>query len=473
MIPVAVMEQKRVAVFGLGGSGLATAAALVAGGADILAWDDNPVSVQRARDAGLAVGDLRAADWSGFDALVLAPGVPLTHPEPHWSVKLAMAHEVEIIGDVELFMRQHRADCPHVPVIAITGTNGKSTTTALTAHLMAEAGYTVAMGGNIGKAVLTLEPPTTGSVVVLEVSSYQIDLAPSLKPDVGILLNLAPDHLERHGDMAHYASVKERMVTGLDAKSLAVIGIDDDYSYAIADRVEQAGGAVARVTVQTAVADGYQSSDETLQVVDGGAADDLASLEGIATLRGRHNAQNALAALAACHHLGVARDVLQQGLRSFPGLAHRMELLGALGGTLYVNDSKATNADAAQHALAAYEGIYWILGGLAKTDGIDALAPYFGRVRHAFLIGDAAARFGDTLGDQVSTTVSGTIEQAVIDAHAMSAGDGPGVVLLSPAAASFDQFANFELRGEAFRQAVLALQGFCPLGTEDKRGERA
>lgn len=465
MIPVSTLSGRKVALFGLGGSGLATAEALAAGGAEVTAWDDNAATVAKARAAGVAVGDLREADWSSFASFVLSPGVPLTHPEPHWSVKLAQAAGVEIVGDIELFCRERAARAPQAPLIAITGTNGKSTTTALIAHILAHAGRDAQMGGNIGRAALTLDPPAPDRVYVLECSSYQIELAPSLDPTVGILLNLTPDHLDRHGTMERYAAIKERLVA---ASGTAVVGVDDALSSAVADRLQQAGRSVVRISRETPLADGLFAAGTELMRAAGGKAETIASLDGVGALRGRHNAQNALAAVAACLAVGLSPREIQAGISTFPGLAHRMEEVGRRGHVLFVNDSKATNAEAAAPALSSFSRIYWIAGGLPKEGGIEALRPLFAHVARAYLIGEAAESFATSLGATVPHEIAGTLDRAVARAAADAARDtggdeaGEAVVLLSPACASFDQFRNFEVRGDAFREAALALAGVTP-----------
>ena len=461
MIPVTTFNGRKVALFGLGGSGLATAKALVAGGADVLAWDDNPDSVARAAAAGIGTADLRGIDWSAQAAFVLSPGVPLTHPKPHWTVDLARAAGVEIIGDVELFVRERRALSPDCPFIAITGTNGKSTTTALIAHILKAAGRDTQLGGNIGTAILTLDPPAPGRHYVIECSSYQIDLAPTLNPSAGILLNLTPDHLDRHGTMQHYADVKERLVAGSD---VAVIGVDDSYCALIADRVEQGGRKVVRISRRQAVENGLYASGSDILSAEGGKATLLASLDGIQTLRGSHNAQNAAAAIAACMAVGLSAAEIRAGLASFPGLKHRMQPVARKGNTVFVNDSKATNADAAAPALSSYDRIYWIAGGLPKSGGITSLAPFFPRIAKAYLIGEAAPEFAATLGEAVPYEISGTLERAVAHAAADAAADGlANAVMLSPACASFDQYKNFEIRGDAFVAHVAALEGISML----------
>lgn len=463
MIPATAFKDKKVALFGLGGSGLATARALAEGGAAVIAWDDNPESVAKAQAEGIATADLRGEDWSSFASFVLSPGVPLTHPRPHWTVELARAAGVEVIGDIELFVRERARRAPASPFIAITGTNGKSTTTALTAHIIKASGRDAQMGGNIGRAVMTLDEPAPERFYVVECSSYQTDLAPSINPTAGVLLNLTPDHLDRHGTMQHYAEVKERLVAG---SGTAIVGVDDSYCTQIADRLERAGKDVIRISKRLPLTDGYFADGTDLMEAMHGRYERIAFLEGIGSLRGQHNAQNALAAVVACLKVGLDLGEIQAGLESFPGLAHRMEQVGRMGHVLFVNDSKATNADAAAPALASFQRIYWIAGGLPKEGGIESLRGFFPRIAKAYLIGEAAPAFSATLGDAVPFEISGTLAAAVEHAAADAARDGgqEAVVLLSPACASFDQFRNFEMRGEAFRQAAQAIDSVEPIG---------
>src|SRR4249919_1079079 len=433
MIPVTVFAGKKVAIFGLGGSGLASASALLAGGADVIGWDDNAESVVKATSAGIPTADLREVDWSRVAALVLAPGVPLTHPAPHWSAALAHAAGVEVIGDIELFCRQRRLIAPTAPFVAITGTNGKSTTTALTAHLLRSAGHDAQMGGNIGTAILSLEPLNEGRAYVIECSSYQIDLAPTLNPSVGILLNITEDHLDRHGTLQHYAAVKERLVAGVQADGTAIVGVDDEWCAAAADRMQQAGKRLLRVSVQRALPDGLYLDGETIMQAAGGSARPVARIGNIGSLRGVHNAQNA--ACAAGTALALSLDAIQQGLESFPGLAHRMEQVGRKGRVLFVNDSKATNADSAAQALACFSDIFWIAGGKPKTGGIASLARFFPRIRKAYLIGESAPEFAATLAEEVANEVVEKLDRAVARAaqDAEASGLSDAVVLLSPA----------------------------------------
>lgn len=470
MIPATTFRNRRVALFGLGGSGLATARSLAAGGAEVLAHDDNPDRVAVAAAEGIGTADLHGIDWSGCAALVLSPGVPLTHPKPHWTVDLARAAGVPIIGDVELFVRERRAHAPDCPFIAITGTNGKSTTTALIAHILRASGRDTQLGGNIGTAIMTLDPPRAERYYIVECSSYQIDLAPTIDPTAGVLLNLSPDHLDRHGTMTHYAAIKERLVAG---SGTAVVGVDDSFSLMIADRLERAGTAVVRISKRDVLADGLYAEGSRIMLAQGGTARAFGDLGGIATLRGSHNAQNTAAAIAACRAVGVADAEICAALKTFPGLNHRMQPVGRRGRVTFVNDSKATNADAAAPALSSYERIYWIAGGLPKEGGITSLAGLFPRLAKAYLIGEAAPAFAATLGEAVPYEIAGTLERAVTHAAEDAAADcAPApVVMLSPACASFDQYKNFEARGDAFVAHVAALADVTML-VAAKEGDR-
>ena len=495
MIRATTFTGKSVAVFGLGASGNATVQSLLAGGATVAAWDDSAAGRAAAEKAGVPLVDLTRADWSQFSSLVLAPGVPLTHPEPHWVVLKARAADVEIIGDVEIFARERAAHCPEAPFIAITGTNGKSTTTALVAHILKSAGHDVQMGGNIGRAILTLDPPAQNRFHVIEMSSFQIDLTPTLKPTVGVLLNVTPDHLDRHGTIENYAAVKERLVQGADVAS---IGVDDDICLAILERRLNAGLACA-LSADRKLAPGYSMLGGEVVCSDAtGLAVKLGDLAGVATLRGKHNAQNALAAISSVREclarIGHKTDLnWQTALATFPGLAHRMEEIGNIGRILFINDSKATNAESTEKALLSFpRDVFWILGGKPKEGGIESLRPYFEGVVRAYLIGAASDEFSKTLDGDTAIIPCGTLDVAVAraaaDAAAYARGEAmlsynvqgsmgvgtlvPGnrphpsasktaepVVLLSPACASYDQYKNFEVRGDAFRALVAAMAG--------------
>jgi UDP-N-acetylmuramoylalanine--D-glutamate ligase len=467
MIPVTVYEGRKIAVFGLGLSGLAAARSLLAGGAEIVAWDDSDAARAAASAEDIPVRDLKSEDWRDVAALVLAPGVPLTHPTPHWSVAKAKQAGVPVIGDTELFFLERNKQGNIGKVIVITGTNGKSTTTALTAHLLEQAGKRVALGGNIGKSVLDLPPLAADLTYILEFSSFQIDLTPSLSPDAAALLNITPDHLDRHGTLENYAAIKARVFDGLGSGGTAVIGVDDATCRAIADRLK-GSFAVKRVAVGHSVETGVWAKDGILHEVENGK--DLAetSLAGIQSLRGAHNWQNAAAAYALARSQGLDAATIGKGMRNFAGLAHRMEQVGRLGRVLFVNDSKATNADATGKALASFDTIYWIIGGRAKEGGLAGLEPFYPKIVRAYLIGEAADAFAKQLGGQVDHVQCGTLDQATAKAAADARGSKAQepVVLLSPACASYDQFANFVERGNAFRESVMKLDGIETLASK-------
>lgn len=483
MIPVPGFEGRRIAVFGLGRSGLTAARALKAGGALPVLWDDSVSSRMQAEAEGFAVEDLTSADWSGFAALVLSPGAPLTHPKPHWTVEKAKAEGVPVIGDIELFARAIAAlpEGERPRVVAITGTNGKSTTTALIGWVLKQAGLTVHVGGNIGIGVLALPAPTPGAVYVIEVSSYQLDLTTSFAPDVAILTNISPDHLDRHDGMEGYVAAKARIFQAHGVGKTALVGTDDKWIKPLAYGLPSVGWVTTVTTRVLVVGGGKRGGTPVDQVARRGAAREKAFKEGhlismeacdgeltadglfladltkARSLPGNHNAQNAAFAYAAARAVGVLHDAAVEGLISFPGLAHRMETVGQLGKVRFVNDSKATNADAARQALASYDRSFWIAGGRAKAGGIDDLEDLFPRVVEAFLIGEAAGPFAARLGD-TPHRISGDMATAVQQAYEAAAATGRDeVVLLSPASASFDQYPDFEARGEAFRAAVLAL----------------
>jgi UDP-N-acetylmuramoylalanine--D-glutamate ligase len=463
MTPITVFRDKKVAVFGLGKSGLATCAALTAGGAKVIAWDDKPNKVAEAQDAGVSTGDLKEAKWQDIAALILAPGVPLTHPAPHWTVTLAQRNEKEVIGDIELFCRERRARAPRSPFAAITGTNGKSTTTALLAHIIAKCGRDVVVGGNLGTPILSLAPPSQTRTHVIECSSFQIDLAPTLDPLVGVLLNISPDHIDRHGNLRNYAAIKERLISGVCLNGTAVVGVDDELTASVAERAEREGTKVVRISVRRRLerGDGIYLDGENLVELERGQKINSLSLTGIGSLRGRHNAQNAACAYASARALGLSADEIAFAMRSFPGLHHRMEQVGRKGSVLFINDSKATNADSTERALESFHDIFWIAGGRAKEGGIETLAPHFSRVRKAYLIGESAQDFAKTVSGKIPFEVVKTLDRAVDAAarDAEAAGLLQAYVLLSPACASYDQYPNFEVRGDEFRDLVLRLPG--------------
>ena len=451
-------------MFGLARSGTALIEALRLGGADVHGWDDSGPAVEMARGQGLPITNLHSLDFSGLDALVLSPGVPLTHPEPHWTVKKACHAGVEVIGDTEVFAREVKGS--GAKIVAITGTNGKSTTTALVGHLLKSAGRDVDVGGNIGTAVFLMRQPAADRIYVLELSSFQIDLMPGLAPDAGILTNLTPDHLDRHGNMANYAKVKARMFAKQEPGQSAIIGVDDDWCAGIADAIST-GADVRRVSVLHTLENGISAHDGVLRDGRAGRLAAEIDLRGMQALRGAHNWQNACMAYGAAIALGLQVSEIEAGMRSFPGLAHRMQEVGHLGPVAFINDSKATNADAAEKALLSFQDIYWIAGGIAKSGGIEPLRPLFGRVAKAYLIGQATEEFSATLAG-FPVTRCGTLDKAVEAAARDASDDGlrAPVVLLSPACASFDQYPNFEVRGDAFVKAVAALAGVTMSGGE-------
>jgi UDP-N-acetylmuramoylalanine--D-glutamate ligase len=458
MIPVRSFEAKKVAVFGLARTGLAAARALRAGKAEVVVWDENAAVREAAQAEGFVLEDLRSADWLKLAALVLSPGVPLTHPKPHWAVEKAKAAGVEIVGDIELFARAVAAAPAHrhPKIVAITGTNGKSTTTALIGHVCRQAGRDVRIGGNIGVGVLGLEDMHGGAVYVLELSSYQLELTSSLKPDVAILLNISPDHLERHGDMEGYVAAKRRILLNQGKGDTAIVGVDDPWSAHVVTEITAANRrTIVPISARRSMGRGVYALQGMLYDATGERVTEVADLTRAVSLPGRHNWQNAAAAYAASRALGISDQVAAQGLMTFPGLAHRMEPVGAIGRVRFINDSKATNADAARQALASYPKVYWIAGGQPKAGGIEGLSDLFGAIVKAYLVGQAQDAFAATLDRRVPYARCGAIDAAVRAAFEDARASGEdAIVLLSPACASFDQFADFEQRGEAFRAAV-------------------
>ena len=424
MIISPAFRGKRYAVLGLARSGLATVQALVASGAEVVAWDSKE-EARAALGKGATLADPIEIDISGFDGIVVSPGVPINR---HPIADKAHAARVPLIGDIELFS-QARASLPPHKVIGITGTNGKSTTTALIHHIIETAGLPTMLGGNIGLPILGQEPLPEGGIYVLELSSYQIDLCHALDCDIAVLLNITPDHLDRYDGFADYAASKERLFTMQHVDKVAVIATEDDRTRMIASRINH---RLMRVSSKQV---GDQSRWPSLQ--------------------GPHNAQNVAVARAVAEVLGIKAATVEEGLLTYPGLPHRMERVRELGGVVFVNDSKATNPASAAPALAAYPAIHWIVGGQAKTEDLDACAPYFDHVRAAYTIGEAGPVFARLLQDQMPVSQCKVLEEAVRAAsNAAVAGE---TVLLSPACASFDQFRDFEARGDAFRTAVEAL----------------
>jgi UDP-N-acetylmuramoylalanine--D-glutamate ligase len=453
MIRLDALPEQGFAVLGLGRSGQAAAEALLASGKRVVAWDDSPRARAAAGEAGIPVLDLAHVPLDDIEALILSPGIPHTHPAPHPIVARAQAAGIRIIGDIELLIRAQ----PEATCVGITGTNGKSTTTALIGHILVRAGFPCEVGGNLGPPVLAFRPLGRGEIYVLEISSYQLELTPSLRLRVAVLLNISPDHLERHGGLAGYVDAKRLIFTNPPPKATHICGIDDPSSQAVYTSRRLGGDIrVIPVSVKARPAGGVFAADGRLWDALDGQAEPVLSFAAARALPGDHNAQNACAAYAAARALGLDRETVCQAILDFPGLAHRQECILTRGNITFINDSKATNPDAAARALACYRHIYWIAGGRPKEGGLDPLFPWLDRVRHAFLIGEAAAMFADQLAGRTPVSRVGTLDAAVAAATALAETEAlpEATVLLSPACASFDQFQNFEARGDAFRALV-------------------
>lgn len=452
MIPLPQVAGKRYGVVGLGKSGRAAVAALLAGGARVLAYDDKLEAVPE----GALRHDFRSGNWPALEGLVWSPGIPFLHPQPHPAALRARAERCPLVSDIDLL-----ADSgTQAALVGVTGTNGKSTTTALLAHMLQQAGRAAVAGGNIGAAALDLPDLGADGTYVLELSSYQLELSETARFRVGLWLNLTPDHLDRHGGMHGYAAAKSRLWRNSRSGDVAVIGIDGAFSQAEAAKAAAAGRRVVPVSGSRLPDGGVGVRDGRLVDATGEAAVEIVALDACPALPGAHNAENAAAAAAAALALGLNHVEIAGGLRSFPGLAHRQERVRKIGQVTYINDSKATNAESTAKALDCYNRIYWIAGGLAKAGGLTPLVPWFNRVAYAFLIGQAAPAFAETLAaTRVPCSNVGDLASAVAAAHAAAQADGrDSVVLLSPACASFDQWPNFESRGDAFRDAVQRLE---------------
>lgn len=445
------VQGRTIAVLGLGRTGMATAERLIASGARVLAWDDSETA--RAAVPVDILHDLHKADWSTIDALVMSPGIPLTHPAPHPVAAAAKTAGKPIGSDIALLAVAQ----PQARFVCITGTNGKSTTTTLIAHVLKSAGKQVEVGGNLGQAALTLRPLGPDGIYVLELSSYQLDLTPSPIADIAILLNITPDHLDRHGGMEGYIASKASILRPKGKTSLGIIGVDDDTCRALYNAAKDKPRRMVPISGGRSVPGGvYVSPNGILTDAIRGPARQVVDLKTIPTLPGQHNWQNAAAAYVAAKALGLTFEAIIDGLKSYPGLAHRQQLVATIDGVRYVNDSKATNADAAAKALACYDNIYWIIGGRAKEGGLAGLEGFYPKIRHGFLIGEAAQAFQKQIGRAFPMTQCGTLDKAVAAAHALAQREKRegAVVLLAPACASWDQFPNFEIRGQAFRTQV-------------------
>lgn len=454
---VQTLDGKPVAVLGLGLSGLASAKALMAGGAQVVGWDDSEETRARAEHEGVSLFDFVYGGLDGYAALVMAPGIPLHYPQPHEAAAKARASRVPIIGDLEILYRSHHGR----KTIGITGTNGKSTTTALIDHILNASKKHAVIGGNIGKPVLSLDLHNADDTLVLEISSYQMDLCPTFRPDIAVLLNITPDHLDRHGGMDGYARAKERMMEGT---GIAIIGIDDAPTLAIHDRLVKDGmRKVIPFSVKKDIVGGIYIKDGHLIDHTGDVPVTVGLVSDITSLPGAHNHQNLCAAYGACKACGMLGEDIILAARTYPGLAHRQQIVRVINGVSYVNDSKGTNFEATAKALGCYSNIYLIAGGQPKSGGLSGIEQFADRIRHVFLIGEAAEEFSKFLTKVgIPNTISHTLDVAVLEAHRKvqsnrGAPGGAGTVLLSPACASWDQFKNFEHRGDVFAGLVNAL----------------
>ena len=457
MIDLSVLEGSSYVVLGLARSGLSAVRALMAAGIDCVAWDDSEAARGQAAAMGAALAEPSSIDWNRFTALVISPGIPNRLPKPHPVAAAARTAGKPLICDVELLARAQ----PNNRFVAVTGTNGKSTTTALIGHILKTAGATCEVGGNIGRGALDLAPLGPHGIYVLELSSYQLELLETFRAHVAVWLNITPDHIDRHGDMAGYVDAKRHIFDRQREGDCVVMGVDDEHSRAVFAEVAQNArrnriGAVP-VALDRPIASGISFRAGKLIDADGFFAD----FADVPTLPGDHNAQNAACAWAACRWLRISREEIVKGLKSYPGLPHRQERVAALGKVVYVNDSKATNADATARALSSYRNIYWIIGGQAKEGGVAPLASYFDRIKHAFLIGEATELFAGQLEGKLPFDRCGDLQAALNAAHARAQAEAtePAVVLLSPACASWDQWKSYEHRGDAFREMARALPG--------------
>ncbi len=464
MIPITEYAGRDVAVFGLGRTGLSAAKALAAGGARVHAWDDDEKIRKIAEAEGITLSDINKRDWQTFAALVLSPGVPYKYPQPHRVVRMAEMTGVPVVGDMELFARAVQAlpERGRPKIVGITGTNGKSTVTALIGHILKEAGRDARIGGNIGIGVLDMGTLHANAIYVLELSSYQLDLIHNLHCNVAVMLNITADHLDRHGGMDGYINAKKKIFNNQTSRDVAILGVDDLLTQSISMSLSARGPAqVIQISSDFALGRGISAIEGRLFDSLSGKAVRIGDLREATALPGRHNHQNAAAAYAACRALGIEPSRIMSGIESFRGLPHRLEQCGTLDGVRFVNDSKATNAKAAEQALKAYPRIYWIAGGRTKEGGISSLEPLFPRIAKAYLIGEAEEDFALTLKSKAPAIKCGTVETAVKAAwrDAVNSGDPDAIILFSPACASYDQFRDFEARGDAFKAVVSSMIG--------------
>lgn len=468
MITLRNYQDKKLGVMGLGKAGISTVLTLVASGADVYVWDDKELSREQFRKEHTSSKthfiEPKSWPWNDLNALVLGPGVPLTHPEPHYTVKLAKDAGVKVIGDIELFCEGQSG----IQKIAVTGTNGKSTTTSLIGHILQSVGKKAEVGGNLGTPALSLQSLNSDGCYVLELSSYQLDLLHTAHFNIALLMNFTPDHIDRHGSMGGYVAAKSHIFDRQNRYDYAIISLDDDYSRSVYAELKQTSKAqIIAISCENNLKQGvFVDKEGMLHDKIDPKNPQMLKVSDIINLTGRHNWQNAAFAYTACKLYGVAPRDIEKGLHSFPGLRHRLQLVATIHGVRFINDSKATNADATSNALAPYANIYWILGGKPKAGGIHSLGKYFDSINHAFLIGEAEEEFAKALEGHVPYTRCGTLVKAFEAAteKAFAERKQNAVVLLSPACASFDQWKNFEERGDAFCSMVEELLDKVVLG---------
>ncbi len=456
MIDLSLYKDKTVAILGLGKTGLSTATAMVESGANVLAWDDSESTRMDAAEQNIPVSDLSQINWGSVDRFVLSPGIPTYAPAPHPVVEIARESGIQPVADVELLFEAQ----PQAKYIGITGTNGKSTTTALIGHLLQKAGHNVQIGGNLGTAVLDLDPFLKGGIYVLELSSYQLELCHQTRFNMAILLNITEDHIERHGTLENYVAAKMRIFNNQTDQDVAIVGLDDPLCQAIYQ------GLIGQNLQTTFAISAGQAAPGGVSIVDSEVIDDMEQISHIVgnisdfmTLRGQHNWQNLAAAYTVARLMGERPEKILKHAETFPGLAHRQEVVRDTGTLLFINDSKATNPDSAAKAIASYKNIFWIAGGQAKKKDIKEIEPYFSHIQEAFYIGQDQALLCDLTKDQFPSHLCDTLDKAISAAvQAAKNSPDPAVILLSPAGASWDQFANFEARGDKFKDIVQALQ---------------
>jgi len=456
VINVTSFDNKPVAVMGLGRSGLSAVRALAAGGAEVWAWDDREATRSKAVEAGVSLTDLYQSDWSQLDTLVLSPGIPDQFPEPHEIANRARDAGCEIICDVDLLAREVAA----ARFVGVSGTNGKSTTTALIGHILNQAGRSVEIGGNYGVPALELAPLGEDGTYVLELSSYQLERIPSVRLDVAVLLNISPDHLDRHGGLDGYVAAKRILFERTKEGGQTIIGMEDSHcrGMSLELMIDRGGKGIVPISGSARTPGGVYVDNGTLIDDLENQQNSILDLRSVSTLPGGHNWQNAAAAYAAARAAEIEPDKIAQAIQSFAGLPHRQELICEINGVAYINDSKATNTEAAAKALLCCDNIHWIAGGQFKEENLGAIEQMLPQVKHAYLIGEAQVQLAGLIGSNVPSSSCGDLETALMAAHQAAQEAGNGTVLLSPACASFDQFTDFEQRGDTFRDLVNKLE---------------